>query len=277
MYVSYLTFSLPGRFATGSEGDSPRSGLLINRSSIPVNPEAGAVTAAAHNRILEALPEPERATIRQIGKQVELPGGRNLLRADEKFSALYFAETAVFSLVTDTKNANSVESGTIGNEGFLGLPVFLGSDSCPQRVLVQIPGKACEVPVDKFREVIDTLPELKKLLTRYSLAYISQVSQTAACNSQHTVTQRLGRWILLAYDRVGGGEVQVTQESLASMLGVRRPSVTIVQAKLKKRKLIDYTRGRIRVLDPAGIEAIACECHYVVRREFAKLVEGAAN
>ncbi len=226
---------------------------------------------ASRNRILESLPPAERAAIRAVGKAIEFKKGQRVFAAHERFTHVYFPETCAFSLVTDLRDGNSVESGTVGSEGFMGLPVLYGSDSWAQRTIVQVPGRAFEVESKKFMEILPTLPVLSAMLNRFSLAYIAQISQTAACNSQHSIMQRCARWILLTHDRVGAREIQLTQEFLAYMLGVRRPSVTVAQAQLKKSGLISYTRGKMQIMNRKGLEAMSCECHETLRREFSML------
>ncbi|MBA3655716.1 MAG: Crp/Fnr family transcriptional regulator [Gemmatimonadaceae bacterium] len=235
------------------------------------------MVSLARNRILEALPELERAALWAVAREKKIPSGTEILAANSPFSHVYFPETAVFSLVTDLVEGNSVESGTVGFEGFVGLPVFFGGESSPQRTIVQIPGVACVLTADAFRKIVGSLPSLDALLKRYALAFIAQISQTAACNSQHSILQRCARWILLTHDRVGSNDILLTQEFLAYMLGVRRPSVTVAEADLKSRELIGYSRGRMQVLDRAGLEAISCECHGAVRREFEKLTGAAVG
>lgn len=224
------------------------------------------------NKILEGIPASERAALWSVGTEVELGRGEVLVEADAPFEYVWFPEEAVASLVTDIGDGNTVESGTVGNEGFVGIAVFLGAESCPQRIIAQIPGKACRVPADAFRELLPDVPEMSALLNRYVLAYLAQVSQTAACNSQHTILQRCARWILLTHDRVGGRTIPLTQEFLAYMLGVRRPSVTVAQAELQRDGYIQYTRGKMHIVDRTGLEKISCECYGVVRDQFAGLL-----
>lgn len=227
---------------------------------------------SAYSRILEALPGSERELVWGIGEEVTLVRGQLITKANQPFSHVYFPESAVFSLVTDFRNGSSVESGTVGNEGFVGLPIFLGGESCPQRIISQIGGTACRVPSAAFQSSLSELPILSSILKRYLLAYIAQVSQTSACNSQHTVSERCARWILLTHDRVGSSTIPLTQEFLAYMLGVRRPSVTVAQAALQKKRLIRYSRGKLDVTDRAGLEKESCECYGAVRAEFEALL-----
>lgn len=253
--------------------------MIIDTAKIPAAPSGdGAVFGnngtpeITRNKILEAISESERNAIWSLAAEVELGRGEIVVQARTAFTHIWFPEEAVFSLVTDIGDGNSVESGTVGNEGFVGVPVFLGAASCPQRIIAQVPGKACRIPADAFRELLPNAPELTALLNRYVLAYIAQVSQTAACNSQHTILQRCARWILLTHDRVGARTIPLTQEFLAYMLGVRRPSVTVAQAELQRDGFIQYTRGKMQILDREGLEKISCECYGVVRDEFAGLI-----
>ena len=226
----------------------------------------------SHNKILDAIPAAERALLWGVGEKVDLDRGQLITKANHPFMHVYFPESAVFSLVTDFTDGNTVESGTVGNEGFVGLPRFLGAESCPQRTISQIGGSACRVPFAAFGNALPELPALSAILNRYLLAYMAQVSQTSACNSQHTVSQRCARWILLTHDRVGSNRIPLTQEFLAHMLGVRRPSVTVAQAAMQRKGLIRYSRGKLEVLDREGLEKAACECYGVVRDEFQALL-----
>jgi CRP-like cAMP-binding protein len=228
-------------------------------------------TENPRNKILEALPDSEASAIWSIGDEVDVQKGELISAAGAPYRHVFFAENCAFSFVTDLANGNSVEAGTVGNEGFLGIPILLGGDSVLQRTIVQIPGKACRIPIAAFRDVMPACPQMMLMLNRYLLAYLAQVSQTSACNSQHTILQRCARWILLTHDRVGSDMIPLTQEFLAYMLGVRRPSVTVAQAQLQRKGLISYTRGKLRVVDRQALEDLSCECYKVVRGEFQKL------
>jgi CRP-like cAMP-binding protein len=256
--------------------------MILNRhSSTPARNNTGGSAIPGEeltrNKILEALPGPERAMLWSIGEEVSLVRGELVAKGGEPYRHVYFPEDAVFSLITDFSNGNSVESGTVGNEGFVGLPRYLGAESCPQRTIAQIPGRACRIPFAAFESALPELPALSDILNRYLLAYIAQVSQTAGCNSQHTVIQRCARWTLLTHDRIGQHKIPLTQEFLAYMLGVRRPSVTVAQAELQRMGLIRYTRGKMDVLNREGLEQQSCECYCVVRREFAGLTRVAVG
>ncbi len=225
------------------------------------------------NRLLERLPASEVVALWSAGKEVRISSREVIADAGDEFTYVFFPEDSVFSFITDFAGGASVEAGTVGPEGFVGIPVLLGSSSWPQRTIAQIPGGALRIPADRFVALLPELPMLSALLNRYLLAYLSQISQTAGCNSQHTVEQRCARWLLLTHDRVGDLEIPLTQEFLSYMLGVRRPSVTITQAQLQRMGLIRYSRGKIQILDRKGLEAISCECYRIVRDEFAALAE----
>jgi CRP-like cAMP-binding protein len=242
----------------------------LKRSSLPAA-EASRPSNVG-NRLLDSIPANESAAVGKISEKVELERGELVAASQSQFRHLYFPIDSVFSYITDLHRGDAVESGTVGNEGFVGIPVLLGADRWIQRTIAQIPGGALKVPSSGFMELLPSLPALRALLDRYLLAYISQVSQTSACNSQHTILQRCARWILLTEDRVGRGTIPLTQEFLSYMLGVRRPSVTVTQADLQKKGLLTYTRGQIEILDRPGMEKVACECYSVVRDEFDSLI-----
>lgn len=164
-----------------------------------------------------------------------------------------------------------MEVGTVGNEGIVGVPVFLGAERSPARSFCQVAGQAMKMRVDAFKRSLQECPELNEVVRRYVQATINQFSQSTACNHAHSVQQRMCRWLLMTHDRVGADEFHLTQEFLAQMLGVRRPSVTVAAGILQKAGLISYQRGRIRIADRAGLEAGACECYEVVRQEFDRL------
>ena len=224
------------------------------------------------NKILEQLPSTERQIVLSMAEQVRLRKGSTIVPPYQPFDHVYFPTDAVFSVLTDAATKLYIETGTIGCEGFVGIPAYLGAKAWPQRTIVQVPGSAHKIPVSKFTEVVRQAPTLTSLLNKYILAYMAHVSQTAACNGQHTISERCARWVLLTQDRLGGNIVPLTQQFLSYMLGVRRPSVTTAQADLKRRGLIRYNRGKIEVVDRPGLEAAACKCYSVVRDEFAALI-----
>jgi CRP-like cAMP-binding protein len=166
----------------------------------------------------------------------------------------------------------AVEVGTVGNEGFSTVDLLTGSEIATETTICQIPGEALRMPTAKFMEAIAGDTPLRRITLRYLQAYLSQVSQSVACNRLHSIEQRFARWILISHDRVPGDELQLTQEFLADMLGVYRPSVSLVARTYQQAGLIKYTRGRITILDRAGLEEACCECYAVVRKNFERAI-----
>lgn len=225
------------------------------------------------NRLLAALPKAERERLAPLLRPVSFGLRDYLFRVDEPIHSVYFPRSGVISLVITVKDGGTIEVGTVGNEGMVGVPVFLGADRSPTQAFSQVPGESLRMAAADFkREVIGRAGPLPDLVRRYTQAFLNQVSQTVACNHLHAVQERMCRWLLMTHDRVGGDEFLLTQEFLAQMLGVRRPSVSVVAGMLQQAGLIRYTRGRMTVLDRAGLEAGACECYGIVRREFDRLL-----
>lgn len=183
-----------------------------------------------------------------------------------------FPLSGVVSVVIDMDRGGTAEVGTVGNEGMVGLTLFLGSNVSRRKAFNQIPGESLQIGADEFLAEVERSPALQKILRRYTLGYLNQVAQTAACNRLHAVEQRLCRWILMCQDRVGSNTLNLTQQFLAEMLGVRRASVTVAAARLQKIGLISYRRGTIEVRDRPGLERTACECYGVVRGEYERLL-----
>ncbi|OWY64040.1 hypothetical protein B7486_49525 [cyanobacterium TDX16] len=165
-----------------------------------------------------------------------------------------------------------VEAATVGNEGMVGLPVFLEADTIPSQAIVQIPGDALRMKADAFKAWVDQSQPLQNLLKRYTQVMFNSIMQTAACNRRHEIEQRCCRWLLMTHDRVGSDNFPLTQEFLAQMLGVRRPSVSVVASILQKAGLIRYSRGKIIILDRPGLESATCECYPVIKQEFDRLL-----
>lgn len=196
---------------------------------------------------------------------------------DQAPAYVYFPESCVASMVNPT-DEGAVEVGTIGSEGMVGLSIFLDAEAVPSRMIWQVPGQALRIPVPEFLRLIGSLPELTRLLRRYTHAFFVQVAQTAACNRMHEIDRRCARWLLMTHDRVAGADTFVlTQEFLAFMLGVRRAGVSEAATALQKRGLISYARGKVNVIDRAGLEAASCECYEIVRSHHARALNGAAH
>lgn len=185
---------------------------------------------------------------------------------------IYFPTRCVISLVNVMADGEEIESATVGREGCVGLPVFLGSDQAPFRAFCQIPGEALRMPASRLREEAARDASLRRVLNHYTLATLTQVGQSAACNRIHSIDARCARWLLLCHDRMGADEFLLTHEFLGEMLGVRRASVTEAAGRLQEAGLIRYRRGRITVVDRPGLEGAACECYRIIRDEYDRLL-----
>jgi CRP-like cAMP-binding protein len=185
---------------------------------------------------------------------------------------VYFPTTAIISLLYVMEDGASAEIAMVGNEGLLGISLFMGGDTTPSRAVVQSAGHGFRLKADLLKVEFGRFGPTMHLLLRYTQALITQMAQTAVCNRHHSVDQQLCRWLLLSLDRLESNELRMTQELIANMLGVRRESVTKAGGKLQKAGLIRYGRGRITVLDRPGLEARSCECYQVVKTEFDRLM-----
>jgi CRP-like cAMP-binding protein len=226
------------------------------------------------NRILAALSRKEYNRLLPYLTPVSLQSGDTLYQMAEPIKHVYFINGAVVSLVTHMKVGRSVEVGLVGNEGMIGLSIVMGDDVSQNHAIVQIPDGGMRMATGKLREELKRGGQLQSLLLRYSLALLKQVSQTAACNRNHNLGERLARWLLLCHDRVEVDELRLTQEFLAQMLGTRRSRVSEAAIILESAGLIHYSRGIINVLDRKGLEGFACECYRVVKVEFDRLLSG---
>jgi CRP-like cAMP-binding protein len=224
------------------------------------------------NRLLADLPRDEYGRLLTHLQKVSLPLKDILYEANGPIPHVFFPLHGVVSLVILMDGDISLEVGTIGNEGMVGTPVFLGSDSSPTRAISQVPGEALRMEVKVFQEEMRRGGPLYGLVQRYTQAMINQISQSVVCNHRHSVQKRMCRWLLLSHDRVGVDKFRLTHEFLAQMLGVRRPTVTSVAGTLQKAGLVRYHRGEITVLDRKGLEAASCECYEVVAKELDRLL-----
>jgi CRP-like cAMP-binding protein len=224
------------------------------------------------NRLLAALPRDEYARLLPNLEKVSLALKAILHEANRPIAHVFFPLHGLISLVLPTAGGLAVEVGTVGNEGFVGTPVFLGTDRSPTRALAQVAGEALRIEAHLFQEEMRRGGPLHGLVQRYTQALINQISQSTVCNHLHSVEQRLCRCLLMTHDRVAADEFPLTQEFLAEMLAVRRPTVTAVAGALQKAGLISYHWGRITILDRKGLEAASCECYRVVQKELDRLL-----
>jgi CRP-like cAMP-binding protein len=227
------------------------------------------------NRLIAALAERDRQRWLPQLEPVELRLGQALYESGDTLSHVYFPTTAIVSLLYVMESGASAEIAIVGNEGLVGISLFMGGESTTSRAVVQSAGHAYRLSSQAIKEEVKRAPILH-LVLRYTQALITQMSQTAVCNRLHTLDQQLCRWLLLSLDRLQGNELVMTQELIANMLGVRRQGVTEAALKLQQADLIRYARGRITVLDRQGLEECACECYAVVKNEYDRLLSGKA-
>lgn len=223
------------------------------------------------NQLLAALPSAEWERWRPQLEFVELPLGWVLYESGKTLSHVYFPTTAIVSLLYVMENGASAEIAVVGNEGIVGISLFMGGESTPSRAVVQSAGAGFRLSSSIIKEEFNRTPVLH-LLLRYTQALITQMAQTAVCNRHHSLDQQLCRWLLLSLDRLQGSELVMTQELISNMLGVRRDGVTEAALKLQHAGLISYSRGRITILDRAGLETRTCECYQVVKMEYDRLL-----
>ncbi len=228
--------------------------------------------APPQNQLLAALAGPTLERWHAHLEPVSLALGEVLYESGGALEHVYFPTTAIVSLLYVMENGASAEIAVVGNEGLVGISLFMGGESTPSRAVVQSAGEGYRVPALAIKAEFDQAGPVMHLLLRYTQALITQMAQTAVCNRHHSLDQQLCRWLLLSLDRLGGSELRMTQELIANMLGVRREGVTESALKLQRRGLIRYARGHITVLDRQGLEDRTCECYAVVKKEYDRLL-----
>ena len=228
--------------------------------------------SAVRNHLLAALPPGVLAALLPRMQPVTLNLRDVIYAAEAPIKAVHFVEDGWVSLVMRLEDALTAEVGLAGREGMVGLPLAFGVDVSHVEAMVQGAGTALRLGAGAFRRALDEHPPLRALLFRYGECMHAQVTQTAACNGNHGLEQRLARWLLMSHDRTDGDELPMTQEFMASMLCVHRPSVTVAARILQRANLIRYGSGTVTVVDRPGLEAASCECHAAVRRQYRKLL-----
>ena len=228
-------------------------------------------SGSLRNLILAGLSARQRERIIEAAERVPFKKKMVLFDVDRPIQYVYFPEDGVASLVNIFSDGSAVESATVGYEGMVGLPVFLGATSMSAQAFVQVQGFAHRLRIEDFKAELDAAPELRAVLNRYTQALMTLLAQTSACNRRHAIEERCARWLLMTHDRVASDYFSLTQEFLAMMLGVRRATVTVAAGTLHKAGFIDYDRGTIQILDRSGLERASCECYAIVRNEFARL------
>ncbi len=225
-----------------------------------------------HNLLFQAIPNSEWEILLPHIEEFDLPLGKVLYEPGVKISHVYFPSSAIVSLLYALENGSSAEIAVVGNEGVVGISIFMGGESTSSRGVVKSAGKGYRIKSKVLLEEFNQSIPLMHLLLRYTQALITQMSQTAVCNRHHTLDQQFCRWLLLSLDRLQSNELLMTQELIANMLGVRREGVTEAALKVQKANLIKYSRGHITILDRTGLEKRTCECYQVVKSEYDRLL-----
>ncbi|MDC0601835.1 Crp/Fnr family transcriptional regulator [Aliiglaciecola sp.] len=223
------------------------------------------------NKLLNAFPDESKERLFSKLKPVDLVLGRALYESGQNVTTVYFPADSIVSLLHVTENGASAEISVIGNEGLVGIAVFMGGESTPNRAIVQSAGLAYQLPAAALRYEFNNTLVVRTLLLRYTQALIAQMAQTAVCNRHHSIDQQLCRWLLLSLDRLSTNSLTMTQELIANMLGVRREGVTEAAGKLQKLGVITYKRGHITVTNRELLEELCCECYAVVKHETDRL------
>lgn len=227
---------------------------------------------ACKNHLLARLSDEHFQVILPLLQMVETNLQDVLLQQGEKIEHIYFPCNCIQSCIVLLEDGSSVEVGTIGNEGFTGVEVLLDAPFATETVVCQIAGMSLRMRVEALRNVLSDVPDLLPLLQRSGQAYLTQVSQPVACNRMHSVDLRFARWLLITHDRVQGDEFSITQDFLAGMLGVHRPSISVVAGLFQQAGMIKYSRGRMQILVRVRLEEASCECYGVVREKFKRLI-----
>jgi CRP-like cAMP-binding protein len=235
---------------------------------------APARRSSTDNRLLAAVPPADFARLQPQLEFAPLPLGWAVYESGGTQGYVYFPTDAIVSLLYVMEDGSSAEIAVVGNEGIVGISLFMGGETTPSRAVVQSAGRGYQLKASVLKAEFEHGGALQHLLLRYTQALITQMTQTAVCNRHHSVDQQLCRWLLLSLDRLPSNELVMTQELIADMLGVRREGVTEPAGKLQAAGLIQYSRGKITVLDRSKLEARVCECYAVVRRETDRLLPG---
>jgi CRP-like cAMP-binding protein len=224
------------------------------------------------NHLLAALPQEVQDRLFPLMELMSLPLGKVLYESGDTLRHVYFPTDSIVSLLYVMENGASAEISVVGNEGLIGVAVFMGGESTPSRAIVQSAGQAYRMSGQRLKDEFNRHGEMLQLMLRYTQSLITQMAQTAVCNRHHSIDQQLCRWLLLSLDRLPSNHLTMTQELIANMLGVRREGVTDAAGKLQKLGVIEYSRGNITVLDRPKLERLSCECYAVVKKETDRLL-----
>ena len=269
---------LPSMFMFGSEPTQEKCSTSLN----PMEEMSSVIVALdlmpsqkfqpTDNHLLQALPTETKARLFPHLKLFPLPLGKVLYESGDTMSNVYFPIDSIISLLYVRQDGASAEISVVGNEGLIGVSLFMGGESTSSRAIVQSAGHAWQLSGVRLKEEFNRHGDLLMLMLRYTQSLITQMAQTAACNRHHSIDQQLARWLLLSLDRLPSNQLTMTQELIANMLGVRREGVTEAARKLQKLGVIEYRRGKITVLDRPKLERLSCECYAVVRKETDRLL-----
>ncbi|MDZ8135287.1 MAG: Crp/Fnr family transcriptional regulator [Nostoc sp. DedQUE04] len=224
------------------------------------------------NKLLAALPTSDYERLLPHLKLVSLPTRQVLYEPGEPITHVYFPQNAVVSIVTCMRDGSTVEVGIVSNEGMVGIPIILGSNTTTTKAFVQVAGAGMQIDADILRTEFNRGGAIQKLLLRYVRAIYTELTQSCACNRLHSLEERLARWLLTVSDRLASEEFPLTQEFIAQMLGVRRSGVTVAASTLSRAGMISYQRGHIKILNREDLEATSCECYRVIQKEFTRLL-----
>ena len=233
----------------------------------------GKASDTTGNRLLDVLPSDDREALVAVASAISPPQGRVVYQQGSDILYVYFPISAMYSLVLNLHSGEKAEVATVGNEGFVGLPVFFRLRKSPYEAMLQVAGEALQVPAEKFSRLVVSSRALAELVSRFAIYSFHCANQQVACNAFHALEERACRWLLLTQDRAGSDRFQLTQEFLAEMLGVTRQSVTIVAGTLQRAGMITYKRGEISVLNRVGLEEAACECYGEIQRFYRETVK----
>lgn len=228
--------------------------------------------AVPRNQILSSLPLREFERLQPELKKIRVTQGEIIYRPNEPIKFVYFPENCIVSTMTVFDDGTSIENGIIGNEGLLGVAPALSTMTTPREATAQSNGECLRIPTESFRRAFDDNSTLRQLTLSYIFAFFEQVAQAGACNKHHTVNQRMARWLLTLRDRTERDDLQVTQDSMAQMLGVHRPGITLSAIQLKKAGLINYRRGAVTILEREGLEEVSCECYRLIRKVYEQYI-----
>lgn len=253
---------------------SPRAaGKDSERQAVQPGERTNAEGKAVANSILLAIPGDEFLSIREKLQYVDLPHYTVLHEPRKKLEYTFFLNSGMASVVFNTNGGDSVEVGVIGKEGFTPIPTAVGLRHSPHEAIMQVSGDGFRLSVEDLQELLNTGPQLQKLLNRYVALHGMQAAQTAGCNRLHDLEQRLARWLLLIQDRVESGILRITHDFLSMMLGTDRPSVSLAAGTLRQKRIIEYTHGSVRILNRKKLESSACECYGLIQEFNAEMAK----